>query len=284
QQGKNVGYRVHEEPAKESLREFSALAKAFGYDLAEDPTPQDIQLFFANMGNDTASQYLATCYIRSMRLACYSPDNIGHYGLSLEHYTHFTSPIRRYVDTIVHRLLFEDNIEREKVLAICRHASDRERISAKAEGGVSHLKKLRLLDAYCTKEKYRQFEAVVTRIKPFGVYFDVLELMLEGFLHISELDDDFFDFREEEMTLVGRYQGIRYKAGDRLLVMMRHVDLIQRECSWQLVTHTGFEPISAEEITETHFRPKKRKPSRDKGRSKDHKNSRNKNSRKSRRR
>lgn len=238
-QGKNATFRVHEEPAKESLREFATLACAFGYNLPQDPTPQDIQQFFSELDEGRSAQYLATCYIRSMRLACYSPDNIGHYGLSLEHYTHFTSPIRRYVDTIIHRLLFEGNIDREKLQEISNDASERERISARAEGSVTFLKKLRLLEACHVKESHRTYEAVVTRVKPFGIYFDVLEFMLEGFLHVSELDEDFFDYSEREMMLLGRYQGLSYKAGDKLTVCVKHIDFILLECSWQLITHTG---------------------------------------------
>lgn len=236
-QGKNATFRVHEEPAKESLREFSALACAFGYNLPQDPTPQDIQSFFAELDEGAHAQYLATCYIRSMRLACYSPDNIGHYGLSLEHYTHFTSPIRRYIDTIIHRLLFEGNIEREKLQEISNDASERERISARAEGGVTFLKKLRLLDACYQKDRFRTFDAVVTRVKPFGIYFDVMDFMLEGFLHVSELDEDYFEYSEGQMMLLGRYQGGSYKAGDRLSVSVRHIDFILQECSWQLQNH-----------------------------------------------
>lgn len=237
-QGKNATFRVHEEPAKESLREFSTLAHAFGFQLPQDPTPQDIQQFFAEL--DTTSrqaQYLATCYIRSMRLACYSPDNIGHYGLSLEHYTHFTSPIRRYVDTIIHRLLFDGNIDREKVQQISQDASERERISARAEGSVISLKKLRLIQQKIEGMRHRTFEAVVTRVKPFGIYFDVLDFMMEGFLHVSELDDDFFDYSEREMMLLGRYMGLSYKAGDRLEVSVKNIDFILQECSFQLVSH-----------------------------------------------
>jgi ribonuclease R len=245
-QGKNVTFRVHEEPAKESLREFAALATAFGYQLSPDPTPQEIQTFFSTLEENKASQYLSTCYIRSMRLACYSPDNIGHYGLSLEHYCHFTSPIRRYVDTIVHRLLFEKNVERDELARICNKASEKERISAKAEGNVIAMKKLRLLQTTAAQTPYKQFEAVVTRVKPFGIYFDVLDFMLEGFLHISDLDDDYFDYSDDAMMLVGRHAGFSYKAGDRLLVMMRSIDLIQMECSWSLVTHSDFEPLSDE--------------------------------------
>ncbi len=254
-QGKNATFRIHEEPAKESLREFATLASAFGYNLPQDPTPQDIQAFFAEIPEGSqAAQYLATCYIRSMRLACYSPDNIGHYGLSLEHYTHFTSPIRRYIDTIIHRLLFDGNIDREKLQDISDDASERERISARAEGSVIFLKKLRLLSSKYNEDRYRTYEAVVTRVKPFGIYFDVLDFMIEGFLHVSELEEDFFDYSEKEMMLLGRYQGLSYKAGDKLSVSVRHIDFILQECSWQLMRHSG-QPYAVP-------RPKERKKGR----------------------
>lgn len=259
-EGKNVTFRVHEEPAKESLQEFSALAAAFGFELSHDPTPHEIQNFFATCETSKASEYLATCYIRSMRLACYSPDNIGHYGLSLEHYCHFTSPIRRYVDTVVHRLLFEDNVDRDVLVSVCNKASEKERISAKAEGSVILMKKLRLLQMTAAKDQYRQFDAVVTRIKPFGIYFDVLEFMLEGFLHVSDLDDDYFEYNAEEMQLIGRHHGLGYKAGDRLQVIMRSVDLIQQECSWHLVCHSDFKPLNGV----SSYQPKKEKKIRKK--------------------
>jgi len=114
--GKNVSFRVHEEPAKESMREFAALATAFGYKLPSEPSSADIQQLFQEIEGKPFQQHLAICYIRSMRLACYSSENIGHFGLSLGHYCHFTSPIRRYADLIVHRLLFGENIERNGFL------------------------------------------------------------------------------------------------------------------------------------------------------------------------
>jgi ribonuclease R len=197
-----------------------------------------------------------------MRLACYSPDNIGHYGLSLEHYTHFTSPIRRYVDTIIHRLLFEDNIDRDKLQEISLEASERERISARAEGSVTQLKKLRLLAQTIANDRHRTFMAVVTRVKPFGIYFDILDLMQEGFLHVSELDNDFFDYSEREMMLLGRYLGLSYKAGDKLAVSVRNIDFILQESSWKLVNHydnvDGEKGERKEEQSEEHAgRPKR---------------------------
>jgi ribonuclease R len=234
-QGKELTYRIHEEPAKESLREFAALVEAFGYKLSQDPTPQEIQQFFVSIEDSPFIQYLSTCYIRSMRLACYSADNIGHYGLSLEHYCHFTSPIRRYVDTVAHRLLFEKGYDKKIIEQICIDASERERISARAENSVKQLKKLRLIDHWLKEDQYRQFEAVVTRVKPFGIYFDILELMYEGFLHISELDNDYFVFDDKRLLLFGRHNGFTYRAGDTLHVLCKRIDFILQEATWELV-------------------------------------------------
>lgn len=242
-QGKELTYRVHEEPSKESLREFAALAEAFGHKLSSDPTPQEIQKFFVGIEGSPFAQYLATCYIRSMRLACYSADNIGHYGLSLQYYCHFTSPIRRYVDTVAHRLLFEPGFDKKTIAAICTDASERERLSAKAESSVLQLKKLRLLEMLLKEDKYRHFDALVTRVKPFGIYFDVLELMLEGFLHISDLDNDYFVYDEKRQQLVGRHHQIVYHAGDPLSVMVKHIDFIMREASWELVLHPSAKSV-----------------------------------------
>lgn len=241
QQKKELTFRVHEEPAKESLREFSALVNAFGYCLPQDPSPIDIQQFFVEIESSSYAEYLATCYIKSMRLACYSPDNIGHYGLSLEHYCHFTSPIRRYVDLVVHRLLFEERQKKEVIKQICKEASERERISARAEGSVAFLKKIRLLKKILEAQPDKYFEAIITRIKAFGVYFDILELMFEGFLHISELQDDYFIYNDESMHLKGKWTHAVYKAGDRLLVRVSRIDLISQEVTWEYVAHISQE-------------------------------------------
>ncbi len=236
-QGKELTYRVHEEPTKESLREFAALTEAFGFKMSPEPTPQEIQKFFAEIEGTPFAQYLSISYIRSMRLACYSADNIGHYGLSLAHYCHFTSPIRRYVDIISHRLLFEPAYDKKTITDICKQASEKERISARAESSVLSLKKLRLLEKLAKEEEYRHFEAVVTRVKPFGIFFDILELMLEGFLHISELDNDYFIFDERTLQLKGRHHHGTYRASDKLHVGLKRIDFITQEATWYLVSH-----------------------------------------------
>jgi len=235
-QGKNLTYRIHDEPAEENLKDFSLLAGAFGYRLSDKPTPRELQQLFDEALKTPYGQYLATSYIRRMRLAVYSPDNIGHYGLGLTHYCHFTSPIRRYVDLVVHRILFDESDERETLDRIATKCSEQERISAKAENSVVLLKKLRLLDEMHRKDPKRQYEAIVTRVKNFGVYFEVMDLMLESFLHVSELDDDYYVYDEAKMNLRGRNSGQQFLAGDRMTVMLKNVDFIVLESTWSFVS------------------------------------------------
>lgn len=236
EKGKNLTYRVHDVPAEENLRDFALLAAAFGFRISDNPTPQDLQKLFEEAIDTPYSNQLASSYIRRMRLAAYSAENIGHYGLSLTHYCHFTSPIRRYVDLVVHRILFGESDDFEHLQQIANHCSEQERISAKAETSVVLLKKLRLLNSMHLQDPYREYEAIITRVKNFGVYFEITDLLLEGFIHISELGEDYFVFEEEKMRLRGRKSGSFYAPGDRLTVMLKEVDLVYQESKWYAVS------------------------------------------------
>ncbi|MGR3952393.1 MAG: VacB/RNase II family 3'-5' exoribonuclease [Chlamydia sp.] len=233
--GKDLTYRIHEEPAVENLRDFSALVQAFGFQLSNVPTPHDIQKFFVELEGTSNMQYLATSYIKSMKLAIYSPENIGHYGLSLEYYCHFTSPIRRYVDTVVHRILFGVSLPKSELNQICLRASGQERISARAEGSVLQIKKLRYLAELHRKNPDQQYKALVSRIKPYGIYFDIVDIMMDGFLHISDLENDYFIFDPLKNSLTGRHTGILYKAGDPIVIRLKSLDFITVEASWNMV-------------------------------------------------
>ena len=236
--GTGLTYRVHEQPAEENIREFAALAAAFGFDISDHPEPSELQTLFQEALNTPYGPYLATSYIRSMRLAIYSPENIGHYGLGLEHYCHFTSPIRRYVDLVVHRILFNESAPDTDLEAISNRCSEQERLSAKAESNVLLLKKLRLLNAKYLEEPLKQYEAVVTRVKQFGISFEVIDFMLEGFLHISELDNDYFIFDEKRKCLVGKRTEACYRSGDRIFVILKAIDLVLLESVWYLAPGT----------------------------------------------
>lgn len=255
--GKSLTYRIHDEPAEENMKDFSVLASAFGFDLSDIPTNQQLQVLFEEAKSTPYGEYLATSYIRKMRLAIYSADNIGHYGLGLTHYCHFTSPIRRYVDLVVHRILFGEDYSNEKIAEISEKCSEQERISAKAEGSVVLLKKLRLLQALHEKEPEKQYEAVVTKIKNFGVYFEVLELMLESFLHVSDLEDDYYVYDDQKQELRGRRSGSSFFSGDKITVMLSSLNFITRESSWNLVSVDKKEESVREDKRK---KPHKKKP------------------------
>lgn len=234
-QGKNLTYRIHDTPAEENLRDFSLLANAFGFKLPDLPTAYDMQELFQQAADTPYGNYLASNYIRRMRLAAYSAENIGHYGLSLEHYCHFTSPIRRYVDLVVHRILFGEDDDFEYLQAVCQHASEQERISAKAEMSVLALKKLRLLHSRYKQDPYQHYQAIITKVKNFGLYFEVVDYLLEGFIHIADIGQDYYIYEEERMRLKGSREGEVFAPGDQITVILQNIDFITQETKWYIV-------------------------------------------------
>jgi ribonuclease R len=235
QRGVNLIYRIHEEPSEENIKEFFALAKSLGFHISEKPSLDEIQKLFTAAKKTPFAHQLSVSFIRSMKLAYYSPDNVGHYGLALEHYCHFTSPIRRYSDLVTQRLLFDEEKDAADLEKIALKCSEQERISFKAETSVKLLKKLRLLEQYMRYDPDRVYSAVVTRIKPFGLFFELPELLIEGFLHISELEDDYFHFNPQRNTLRGQTTGKTHKVGEKLSVLLTSIDLILLETKWLLL-------------------------------------------------
>ncbi len=234
EKGKGAIFRIHEEPSSENMEDFYTLARTLGFPLPKEPTHKEIQELFEKAKKTPFGQQLSIGFIRSLRLAFYSPDNVGHWGLALDYYGHFTSPIRRYTDLITERLLFDEagEIDLDKIASKC---SERERISFRAESSVKLLKKLRLLDHKMKEDPYALFPALVTRVKPFGLFFEVPSMMLEGFLHISELDDDYFVHHPEQNILVGRHTHKTYRMGESLTVRPISIDLITLETKWELL-------------------------------------------------
>lgn len=236
QRGKQLLYRVHEAPLEDNFKDFVSFAHSLGFKISAKPTVDELRTLFDEVKSTPFASQLSVAFIRSMKLAQYSPDNVGHYGLSLEYYCHFTSPIRRYSDLIIQRLLFDEEPEDLHLERIGERCSEQERLSFKAETSVKTLKKLRLLDAFFKEDPSRVFPAIVTKIKPFGLHFELGDLMLEGFLHISELENDYFNYDSQKNMLIGSRTGKMHRLGDSLNVQLVHVDLISLESRWALVT------------------------------------------------
>jgi ribonuclease R len=251
--GKQLIYRIHDEPQEENFAEFLQFARTLGFNIPLKPTNQDLQTLFEEAKKTPYFQQLSVGFIRSMKLAQYSSDNIGHFGLALEHYCHFTSPIRRYSDLIIERLLFDEEPEEMNINQIARQCSDQERVSFRAEVSVKTLKKLRLLHHYFSEDPHREYTATVTKIKPFGLFFELQDLMLEGFLHISELEDDYFIYDEVRNILFGRSTGKIHKLGELIKVRLAHIDLIQLESKWMLSAEEGLRN------RQTHFKRRRRR-------------------------
>ena len=234
-QDKPVVFRIHEEPSSENIEDFYELARTLGFPLPPKPTQQDLQKLFTKAKSTPYGQQLSVGFIRSMKLAYYSSDNVGHFGLALEYYCHFTSPIRRYTDLIIQRLLFNEEGKNLDLDKIALHASEQERISMRAESSVKILKKFRLLQTWMKADPTKTYEAVITRVKPFGLTFELPAIMLEGFLHISELENDYFMFNPHQNTLVGRSSGKTHRVGELLVVRPVNLDLILLESKWELL-------------------------------------------------
>lgn len=255
EKGKELTYRVHDFPAEENIKEFVLLARSFGFELPDSPTPENLQKFFDEATATPYGAHLASSYIRRMRMAVYSPENIGHYGLSLTHYCHFTSPIRRYADLIVHRILFNGEMSRQELENISNQCSEQERVSAKAETNVVLLKKLRLLDAIHQHDPATEYDAVITQVKPWGITIDVPAFMLESFIHVSELGDEYFEYEERAMRFRGTSTGTVFRSGEDIKVMLRNVNLIILESKWDIITP----PQAREKATSKRTKKKPKK-------------------------
>lgn len=232
-QGKPLIFRVHEEPSPDTFEDFYNYARALGFSLPPKPTHRDIQKLFAQAKDSPLSAQLSISFIRSMKLAFYSSENLGHYGLALEHYCHFTSPIRRYTDLIIQRLLFNEEDPQVDLVEVARVCSEKERISFRAESSVLQLKKLRLAAAALKKDPHRIYPALVTKVKPFLLFFEVAEFALESSLHVSELGNEFFEFQLERLSFRGTRTGKIYTSGTQLKMRLKAVDLIRQQARWE---------------------------------------------------
>ncbi len=236
-------YRIHATPDKEKLLPFIEFAKKYGHQF-DTKTPQSIAESFNQMLSDVKGKpeqhVLEQLGIRTMAKAVYTTENIGHYGLGFEHYCHFTSPIRRYPDVLVHRILREcldEKIEIDKKLeAKCRHSSERERAAMDSERAANKYKQVEYMQDFVGDE----FDGVISGVSSFGFWVETVETKCEGLVSINSLMEyDDFRHNEADYCLVGRRSGRQFRMGDKIRIKLLSTNLAKRQMDFEWVISAG---------------------------------------------
>ncbi|HTO56564.1 MAG TPA: VacB/RNase II family 3'-5' exoribonuclease, partial [Pseudomonadales bacterium] len=228
--GKLALYRIHEGPTPEKFDLLRQLLANVGIRLRnEAPAPKTLQQVAQQLADRPDRALLETMILRSMMQARYSPKNIGHFGLALPRYMHFTSPIRRYADLVVHRAIVGVLEDREVVQpdldVIGEHLSTTERRADEVSRGVAEWLKCE----YAAQFVGETFEGTAMTVIDFGVFVELDRIFVQGLLHVSNLGDDYFEFYPEAMSLVGERSGRRIRMGDKLSVVLADVDVEGRK-------------------------------------------------------
>ncbi|MDE2586206.1 MAG: RNB domain-containing ribonuclease, partial [Betaproteobacteria bacterium] len=220
-------YRVHEGPTLEKLENLREFLAEFGFSLGggDEPKAKDYAALLEKIQGRPDTQLLQTVMLRSLRQAMYSPDNLGHFGLAYEAYTHFTSPIRRYPDLLVHRsikaVLAGDKYTPGKWDDIGMHCSGTERRADEATRDVETW-----LKCYYMKERIgEEFQGTIAGVAAFGIFVALDDVFVEGMVHVSELGEDYFHFEPAKHQMLGERSGKRFRLGDRVRVKLVRSDL-----------------------------------------------------------
>ena len=236
-------YRVHDSPSEEKLDRFRQFILRFGHVFKASKgraVAREMNKLFKQIKGSTEENAVTTMAVRSMAKAYYSTDNIGHYGLAFDSYTHFTSPIRRYPDMMVHRLLARyleggKSADKETLEALCAQASEREIVAAEAERASIKYKMVEFM-----KERIGQeFDGHISGLTEWGVYVELDETHIEGMSFLRDIEGDFFQFDEEQYEIVGRSTGRRMTLGDAVRVRVKRADLQKRQLDFELLLPEG---------------------------------------------
>ena len=232
-------YRIHEPPKADRVETLRTFLATLGVRVPEKPTPKQLQTALEQFDGRPEESLVSTVVLRSMKQARYSEEPVGHFGLATDHYTHFTSPIRRYPDLVVHRLTAAAMIRGERIPedlrgdylpAVARHSSERERVAVDAERDSIDLKKVEFMEQHVGDE----FPGTISGVTSFGLFVLLDDFFVEGLVHVSSLEDDYYVFLEEQFALVGEHRKRRFRLGDRVRIRVQGVDLEQRKIDFLL--------------------------------------------------
>ena len=240
EKAKTLPYRIHDQPDPTKLERLREFITHFGYKVKTTGSKEDISKSLNKLMDDVNGKreqnVIESVALRAMMKAKYSVFNIGHYGLAFDYYTHFTSPIRRYPDTMVHRLLtrYQEggrSANRDHYEELCEHSSDMEQIAQNAERDSIKYKMVEFMSEYIGEE----FDAHISGITAFGIYAEIDENHCEGMIPLHDLDDDYYDFDERNYQLVGRRRHNKYMLGDPIRIKVAKANIEKRQLDFTIV-------------------------------------------------
>ena len=238
-------YRVHENPDPEKLGEYREFALSFGYKVGDLTHRAELQRLLAEISGKPEEQALKVGLLKSLKRARYDPQPLGHYGLAKTNYLHFTSPIRRYADLVVHRALGSGAAKRRsyhmgmaEIASIAEHISTTERNAADAEIDATQMKKLEFFQQQLVGREPQIFSATVVDVRNYGLMVELPDALLTGLIHVSSLTDDFYVFEPARRQLIGRRSRKRFSIGDKLSVLVARVDVFKRQVDFAIAAAT----------------------------------------------
>lgn len=236
-----VVYRIHDAPDRDKIVNLATFVKALGFELKNkngETTAEDISRMIKSVSGTPAEMLVKTAAVRAMSKAVYSTANIGHFGLAFEYYTHFTSPIRRYPDLMVHRLLqrflTKGTIEQDEVLKYQRlseDSSEREMEAAEAERASIKYKQVE----YMSERVGQEFEGIVSGVSEWGIYVEEVNTKAEGMVKLRDMKDDFYELNEKLYAIVGKSTGKKYQLGDKVRVQLAAADPERKTLDFQFI-------------------------------------------------
>jgi ribonuclease R len=235
-------YRVHEKPDPDRLAEYREFVLSHGFEVGDLTQRRELQRLLEAFRGKPEEQALKIGLLKSLKRARYATQPLGHYGLAKNNYVHFTSPIRRYADLIVHRCLLERDDKRRKTVSagklggIADHISITERVAAEAEMESVKIKKLEFLQLQLMERRPQVFEAVVIEVRNYGLLVELPQVLLTGLVHVSSIQDDFYAFDSARHRLIGRQSKRRISVGDVLKVMVARVDQFKQQVDFAIVS------------------------------------------------